>query len=301
MRGRLAVVLGLVVVLAGVVVAGVVGVGGDGADGGAEPVADEGAAPITDEGAAPITDEGAAPIADEGAAPVGDEGAALGADSAERSGSVSVATGRGSGEVPILLVPGWLDTARDLAAMRIRLLGAGWPGEFVEALTFDEPTGSNRIHAVELAEAVDTLLARSGAEEVDIVAHSMGGLATRWYLRTHPDAPVRRVAFLGSPHRGTLAAHLAWGEARQEMMPDSPFLDTLNAEAPAPEGVEAITVRTVMDTHIVPGESATLPDVVDHELCCPTHPGLIRDDQVFEIVLEFLERGGAGGAAGERR
>lgn len=228
----------------------------------------------------------------------GDERAASASDSTDVVRSEPGSAEPGAGEVPVLLVPGWLDTARDLAAMRIRLLGAGWPGDLVETVTFDEPTGSNRTHARELAVAVDALLARTGAERVDIVAHSMGGLATRWYLRTHPHAPVRRVAFLGSPHRGTLAAHLAWGEGREEMMPDSPFLDTLNAEAPAPKGVEAITVRTVVDTHIVPGESATLPGVVDHELCCPTHPGLIRDDEVFEIVLEFLERGAGEAARG---
>ncbi|MDX1495481.1 MAG: hypothetical protein R3253_15545, partial [Longimicrobiales bacterium] len=194
-----------------------------------------------------------------------------------------------SGEVPVLLVPGWLDTARDLAALRIRFLGAGWPEGHVVAVSFEEPTGSNREHARELAAVIDSVLEATGAPEVDIVAHSMGGLATRWYLRGRSDAPVRRVAFVGSPHRGTIAAHLAWGGGREEMMPDSPFLDTLNAEAPSPEGVEAITVRTVVDTHIVPGESATLPGVPDYELCCPTHAGLIRDDEVFRIVLEFLD------------
>jgi len=59
---------------------------------------------------------------------------------------------------------------------------------------------------------------------------------------------------------------------------------------PQPESVEAITIRTVVDTHIVPGESATLPGVTDYEICCPTHAGLIRDEDVFQIVLDFLER-----------
>ena len=75
------------------------------------------------------------------------------------------------------------------------------------------------------------------------------------------------------------------------MMPDSPFLDTLNARAPAPTAVEAITVRTLIDTHIVPGESATLPDVPDYSLCCPTHAGLLHDPDLFEIVRSFLELG----------
>ena len=126
-------------------------------------------------------------------------------------------------EVPIVLVPGWLDTSRDLAALRIRLTGAGLPGSHVRTLTFADPVGANRDHAQELDSLVQLVLAETGASEVDIVAHSMGGLATRWYLSTHPDPPVRRVAFLATPHRGTLAAHLAWGDGRDDMLPDSPL------------------------------------------------------------------------------
>lgn len=193
--------------------------------------------------------------------------------------------------VPVLLVPGWLDTGRDLAAMRIRLLATGWNDEQIRTLTFREATGSNRDHADEIAEAIDSLMARTGSDQVDVVAHSMGGLATRWYLLQRPHAPVRRVVFIGTPHRGTRSAHLAWGGGRSEMMPDSPFLDTLNSAAPYPHNVEAITIRTVIDTHILPGESATLPGVEDHELCCPTHAGLLDDAEVFEIVRDFLEHG----------
>jgi triacylglycerol lipase len=194
-------------------------------------------------------------------------------------------------DVPVLLVPGWFETGRDLAALRIHLMGSGWRA--VETITFAEATGSNRDHAVELGAAIDELLQRTGAAEVDIVAHSMGGLATRWYLLGEHDPPVRRIVFIASPHRGTLSAHFAWGEGRPEMMPDSPFLEALNTSAPVPPDVEAITIRTSLDTHIVPGESATLPGVTDHLLCCPTHAGLLRDDEVFEIVRRFLE-GGAG-------
>ena len=191
--------------------------------------------------------------------------------------------------VPVLLVPGWLDTGRELAELRIRFLGSGWASTHVEAVTFRQPSGSNRDHAIELDSAVTALLERSGMDRVDIVAHSMGGLATRWYLLGREDAPVRRVVFIASPHRGTLSAHFAWGGGREEMMPDSPFLDTLNTVAPVPSGVEAITIRTSVDTHVVPAESATLPGVTDHRLCCPTHAGLVRDQEVFDIVRRFLE------------
>ena len=132
-------------------------------------------------------------------------------------------------------------------------MGAGLDGSLVRTLTFEEPTGSNVDHAEEIRSLVYELTTETGAEHVDIVAHSMGGLATRWYLNAHPDAPIRRVAFLGTPHRGTLSAHLAWGEGRDEMLPDSPFLQELNALPAVPEHVEAITVRTPIDTHVLPG------------------------------------------------
>lgn len=190
---------------------------------------------------------------------------------------------------PVILVPGWFDTGRDLAALRIRLLGVGLDGAWVRTLTFADPTGSNMDHAEEIDSLVVEVLAETGVERVDIIAHSMGGLATRWYLNTHVAAPVRRVAFLGTPHRGTLAAHLAWGDGRDEMLPDSPFLQALNGQAVLPPGVEAITVRTPIDTRVVPGESATLPGVPDHVVCCPTHTGLLEDEDTFLIVLDFLE------------
>lgn len=226
--------------------------------------------------------------------------AAVALETAPASSPSGDTTGPGPGlDVPVVLVPGWFDTGRDLAALRIRLLGAGLAETYVRTLTFAEPTGSNRDHAEELDSVVVELLAGTGAEKVDIVAHSMGGLATRWYLNTRSHAPVRRVAFLGTPHRGTLSAHLAWGDGRDEMLPDSPFLEALNARPPLPDGVEAITVRTPIDTHVLPGESATLPGVPDHVVCCPTHPGLLEDEEVFVIVLDFLE--GVGATGGDAR
>lgn len=191
-------------------------------------------------------------------------------------------------DVPVLLVPGWFDTARELAALRIRLLAAGW--SHVETLTFRDPTGSNRDHADEIDSLVAAVVAETGADEVDIVAHSMGGLATRWYLKTRESAPVRRAVFIASPHRGTLTAHLAWGEGRDEMMPESAFLAALNSGPALPPGVEAITIRTPVDMRVVPGESATLLGVEDHTVCCPSHQGLMRSDDVFHLVVDFLER-----------
>lgn len=193
-------------------------------------------------------------------------------------------------DTPVLLVPGWFDTERDLAALRIRLISAGWEPDHVATLTFADPTGSNREHAEEVDSAALKLLEATGHEELDVVAHSMGGLAARWYmLKAAPQ--VRRVVFVATPHRGTLSAYVAWGEGSKEMRPGSAFLDTLNAGPAVPLGVEAFTIRTPIDTHVIPGESAVLPGVADETVCCPTHAGLLHDLEVFRLIRRFLDQG----------
>ncbi len=204
----------------------------------------------------------------------------------------------GAPPFPVLLVPGWLDTEQDLDWLEQRFVEAGWPRDRVRAVTFDDPAGSNRAHAVELAVVARSVLRTTGADSLDIVAFSMGGLATRWYLRFGDPVPVRRVAFLATPHQGTMAAHLAWGDSREEMLPGSAFLDSLNVGPSLPEGVAAVTVRTQIDTHVLPEESATLPGVTDHRLCCPTHSGLLEDEEAFSIVRAFLTDGLPDAAAG---
>lgn len=207
--------------------------------------------------------------------------------------------------VPVLLVPGWNDRAEDLVPLRRRFLEAGWPGERVVALEFRDPVGSNVAHAEEIGAAVDALLERTGAAAVDVVAHSMGGLALRKHLLD--GAPrIRKVVFLGTPHRGTVTAYLAWGEGGEEMQPGTEFLLDLNRELLPHRNVRVMAVRTAMDLRVIPGESAELPGALNREVCCPTHRGLIDDAETFELVRSFLDDRwtsvpGVAGEGGENR
>lgn len=194
--------------------------------------------------------------------------------------------------VPVLLVPGWYDEAANLAPLAARFEAAGWPPERVRAITFDDPVGSNEAHAREVTAWIRAFRTETASDQIDIVAHSMGGLAVRASLKDAETArSVRRVVFLGTPQRGTWIAYLAWGEGGKEMEPDSEFLKALNRGDPVPESVSALTIRTLLDTHVVPGISATLPGVLDIEVCCPTHPGLVDDVETFQYVQTFLTGG----------
>ncbi len=201
------------------------------------------------------------------------------------------------GPVPVLLVPGWGDQAPDMAPLRDRLTDRGWPESRVAALTFRDAFGSNHDHAEEVDLALRTLRTLTGADGVDVVAHSMGGLAVRHFLRTGESADaVRRVVFLGTPHRGTAAAVLAGGAGGREMVPGSEFLMELNRGAPVPEGVEALSIRTPVDLRVIPASSARLvgTGVENVEICCPSHNGLVDHEETFLEILRFLEEGPVG-------
>jgi triacylglycerol lipase len=191
--------------------------------------------------------------------------------------------------VPVVLVPGWGDNAPDLQPLVLRLMEAGWPQSRISALTFQDAVGSNRDHAAEVSQAVETLRSLTGADRVDVVAHSMGGLAVRYYLQFKDGhEAVRRVVFLGTPHRGTVAAMLAWGDGGREMVPGSDFLSRLNDEGGIPAGVETLAIRTPVDLRVIPGSSAMLPGARNLEICCPTHPGLVDDEDTARAVVQFL-------------
>lgn len=194
------------------------------------------------------------------------------------------------GRIPVLLVPGWMANDATMGPLRERFIRAGWPPHWVGSLAFRDPVGSNRDHALELEAELEALRGRTGAKRVDVVAHSMGGLATRVFLQEGGGDRVRRVVFVATPHRGTMVAGLAWGEGGEEMRPGSPFLLELEGLRGVPAGMEALTVRTPVDFHILPPTSATLPGVPDVEVCCPGHEGILDHPQAFEAIRTFLLR-----------
>jgi len=65
--------------------------------------------------------------------------------------------------------------------------------------------------------AVETLCAESGHARIIVVAHSMGGLATRAYMRDHGNNRIAQLITLGSPHHGTGIANFGVGMNCRQM------------------------------------------------------------------------------------
>src|SRR5262245_29833434 len=123
-----------------------------------------------------------------------------------------------SGGLPVVLVPGyvcnrglWWALARALRARGVDC----WP------VTLEPVYGPIDDLVVPFAAAVDEVLAETGYSQVVIVAHSMGGLVARAYLRDYGARKVARLITLGSPHHGSVHACLGAGLNAREMEPGS--------------------------------------------------------------------------------
>lgn len=179
---------------------------------------------------------------------------------------------------------------RSLRRMARHLVDAGWPASHVRPIGFRDRFGSNIEHADEIAEAVRNLDAISEDGRVDVVAHSMGGLAVRWWMaRNGGHERVRRAVFLATPHRGTLAAWVAWGGGAPEMRPGSRFLQELEDCWRRLSGLDVVTVSTPFDLRIFPGTSARLEQARHYDTHCLTHHRLLTDRRVLSLVCALLD------------
>lgn len=105
------------------------------------------------------------------------------------SGSFLLHLGQGEASAsgtPILLVPGAGDNAsRAFVTLAEQLDATGRP---VYALTFAHPHGDLFMQAEVVADAIARIRHRTGAERVDLVGHSKGGIAAAMYSSNHDDA-----------------------------------------------------------------------------------------------------------------
>jgi pimeloyl-ACP methyl ester carboxylesterase len=78
-----------------------------------------------------------------------------------------------------------------------------WASNRYEVLAFDHPTLS--VSPMVNAHELERLLRGIPDRQIDVVCHSRGGLVSRWWLEAFDtgDPKLRRVAFVGSPLKGT--------------------------------------------------------------------------------------------------
>jgi len=115
---------------------------------------------------------------------------------------------------PVLLLHGYGCNSGYWTALTALLDGAR-----ISHATLDlEPvTGDIDGYVPAVQRACEALCAAAGAPKLIIVAHSMGGLVARAWLRVHGAHQVARVITLGTPHHGTCLAGFGVGRNAAQM------------------------------------------------------------------------------------
>ncbi|MCC7218950.1 MAG: alpha/beta fold hydrolase [Burkholderiales bacterium] len=190
--------------------------------------------------------------------------------------------------LPVLLVHGvgcnagvWRGLARDLAARGVTPL---------YTLSYGPPLASIELFADQLAAKIAAIRAATGAAQVVIVTHSMGGLVARAYLRRHGGAHVRRLVTLGAPHFGSRHAWLMFGTSLAQMRPGNAFLAGLNADGECAAGVPVVSLWSWHDSMVTPQTSARLPWAANVVIAGVAHNALLNDRSVWDLVAAEIAK-----------
>ena len=187
----------------------------------------------------------------------------------------------------VLLVHGYLCNR---AVWRALLDSGRLAGCNVATINLEPIFGPIERYGEVLRDAVEKLRAASGAQQVVLIGHSMGGLAIRAYLRQCGDAAVAKVITLATPHHGTVFGALGAGANSKQMAVGSAFiLDLVQSLSPALVA-KFLCVGTRDDNLIVPRSSPLLSGARQILLERVGHLALTEDPRAWQVLHEELNR-----------
>ncbi len=220
---------------------------------------------------------------------------------AVQSGGHEVTPVAQDAQPPVLLVPGYGGATSDLEPLAAALRAQGRQATIVTLA--GDGTGDLHVQADRLQAAVQDAL-DGGADSVDIIGYSAGGVTARLWMHAHDGGSVaRRIVTLGSPQHGTdlasLASDIAPGscpQACRQLATDSDLVRSLNSGDETPAGPRWVSIWTTDDQVSVPPETAVLDGALDFSVqsICPSrqvsHGQLPTDPAVMAMVLAELRR-----------
>lgn len=181
---------------------------------------------------------------------------------------------------------------------------AGYRGNFLPMRTWLRLHGRSRTYAVGLrgrtipqmaaelrrfiAQVVEVNQLVPGAQ-IDIVAHSMGGLVTRLALQDEKtSARVHTLVTLGTPHHGTHAARFCGGLKTTELRRDSDLMAQLASDAPWKRTRRLVCFWSPSDPLMQPAETATMPGADNREVDGFSHLDWLMRKRAWMDVGEAL-------------
>ena len=185
--------------------------------------------------------------------------------------------------LPLLLIHGYQCNRGFWVWLRRKLEAAGWT---VATHSLEPVYADIDSYSEGIARRIAEVLAATGAPQVILVGHSMGGLASRAYLRRHGTDKVARLVTLGSPHQGSLLARLGLGPNARQMRIGSTWLSTLAGPLPP----ASVSIYSVHDNYVYPQQAcSTLAGATNLAIGGVSHLGMAFSPRVLGVLMEALE------------
>jgi pimeloyl-ACP methyl ester carboxylesterase len=202
----------------------------------------------------------------------------------------------------VIEIHGITRSSRTYYAMRPALEKDGYL-----VVPFDYP--STRIEIEQAAGYLDRVVqSLEGVDEIDFVVHSLGGLVSRAWFKSHSDPRVKRMVMLGVPNRGAEMAdmlrknsafRLILGPAGQQLitgdgspiakLPTPPCEFGVIAGGRGADGYNPLVAGD--DDLIVSVESTRLPGAADFLLVRSMHTFLLSNPDAITATVRFLDTG----------
>ena len=133
--------------------------------------------------------------------------------------------------IPVVLVHGLVDNRSIFAVMRRSLRRRG----FSQVCSWNySPLSSDVARcAADLGAHIERVCQQTGHDRVHVVGHSLGGLIARYHLqRQGGDRRIEALVTLGTPHQGSVLAHVVPTPLIRQLRPGSPVLQELAEPMP---------------------------------------------------------------------
>jgi pimeloyl-ACP methyl ester carboxylesterase len=196
---------------------------------------------------------------------------------------------------PILLIHGYFHNNSVFYILKRRLYREGW--KHVYSINLKTYARGIEESAHDISKKVADILKDTGAEKVDIIGHSLGGLCARYYVQAlEGEEKIGNCITIGTPHQGSHLAFFGFGPANLDMQPGSDLLKQINDELSLPPQVQFTNIWSSFDYMVIPIENAIMEGRVRNiQIDFVGHMGLLFSRKVFnEIFLtlssDFIHR-----------
>ena len=194
-----------------------------------------------------------------------------------------------AGSAPVLLIHGYVNNAGAMWRLWKALVDQGFG---VYTLNLEPVYADIDAYAPLIAARIAAIRAATGAADVTLVGHSMGGLAARAYLRAcarqQTATALAKVITLGSPHHGTALARFEVSANGRQMKLASPWLAALATDEGGVWPCPLVSIYSLDDNVVAPQLSAYLDGARNIALSGIGHISLPLAQRAIALVVQEL-------------